>query len=99
MGRQAHDILALTQFMKKFLRPMFMIGFGLLLAIACAGIGATIPASSNSLTGSIFLQATATPQPKQISVVGSTDGIVAMGFIIVLIIVIPILIRRKSWMR
>jgi len=46
-----------------------------------------------------FLQTTPTPQPKDLSKVGSTDGIVAMGFFIALIIIVPILLRRKSWMQ
>jgi len=46
-----------------------------------------------------FLQATPTPQPKDLSKIGSTDGIAAMGILIALIIIIPILLRRKSWMQ
>lgn len=51
---------------------------------------------------SLLLQTTATPQPddeKDRSEVGSTDGIVVMGVVIVLIVAIPILVRRKHWMR
>jgi hypothetical protein len=46
-----------------------------------------------------FFQTTPTPQPKDLSQAGSADGIAAMGVFIALIIVIPILLRRKSWMQ
>jgi hypothetical protein len=44
-----------------------------------------------------FFQATPTPQVQDKSEVGSTDGIVLMGVVIVMIIVVPILLRRKTW--
>lgn len=51
---------------------------------------------------SFLLQVTTTPPPedeKDRSEIGSTDGIVVMGVVIVLIVAIPILVRRKHWMR
>lgn len=53
----------------------------------------------NPVAAAFFLQTTPTPQPKDLSKIGSTDGIVAMGFLIAFIIIIPILLRRKSWMQ
>ena len=45
-----------------------------------------------------YMQKTASPEPTgDVSEIGSTDGIVLMGVIIVLIVVVPILLRRKSW--
>jgi len=44
------------------------------------------------------VQPTSTPQPKDLSEIGSTDGIVIMGFLIALIVIVPILLRRKAWM-
>lgn len=49
-----------------------------------------------------FLQTTATAQPedqKDRSEIGSTDGIVVMGVVIVLIVVVPILVHRRHWIR
>lgn len=46
---------------------------------------------------SFFFQATTTPEPEDKSEVGSTDGIIVMGGVISLIIIIPILARRKRW--
>lgn len=43
----------------------------------------------------------ATPTPTSVSVSqpGSTDGIMIMGFAIVLIIILPILLQRGLWVR
>ncbi len=45
--------------------------------------------------------ATATPTstPEPVSIPGSTDGIEAMGFVIVLIILLPILLQWRLWLR
>ena len=40
-------------------------------------------------------QITATPAPGDNSVIGSTDGIVIMGVVIVIIIISPLIFRRK----
>ena len=42
------------------------------------------------------LQITPTPIEEDISVIGSTDGIMLMGVIISLIVTIPVLFRRKK---
>ncbi len=47
--------------------------------------------------GSAEAALAATPTPAVISEVGSTDWITLVSIIIVLIVIIPILIRRKSW--
>ncbi len=87
--------------MRKFLRPLLTIGIGLLLALSSAAL-MTYPASpaiqGNFAAAAFFLQPTKTPKPKDLSVIGSTDGIVILGFVIALIIIVPILLRRKSWM-
>jgi hypothetical protein len=86
--------------MRKFLRPFITVGVGLVLALFSAALSYSVPSSTqaNFASGALFLQVTATPEPEDLSVIGSTDGIIAMGFLIALIIIIPILIRRKSWM-
>ena len=83
------------------MRPILTLGIGLFLALVSAALTAysASPAMQGSLAAAaFFLQPTKTPQPKDISEIGSTDGIVVMGFVIALIIIIPILVRRKSWM-
>ena len=88
--------------MKKLLpavSPIILIAIGLSMAVLSAGVS-PIPASSaqiNLLGVGKSLQITATPTPTGgISEIGSTDGIVMMGIIIVLIVLLPVLVRRKS---
>jgi hypothetical protein len=88
--------------MKKFMRPLITLGLGLVLALFSAALTYSAPPAAQGNLGAavLFLQppATSTPQPEDLSVIGSTDGIIVMGFLIALIIVIPILLRYKSWM-
>ena len=87
--------------MNKFMRPIITIGLGLVLALTSAALSSSKPPAVQGTPGvsGFFLQATPTPQPKDLSKIGSTDGIVAMGFLITMIIIVPILLRRKSWMQ
>ncbi len=50
----------------------------------------------NLATTSIRAQVTATPKVEDQSQVGSTDGIVIMGFVIVVIALTPVLLRKKQ---
>jgi len=45
----------------------------------------------------LYAQVTPTPPVEDRSEIGSTDGIVFMGIIILLIIFVPIFLQRKSW--
>jgi hypothetical protein len=75
-------------------RPVALIGIGLLLAVTSAAIGQPVLIATG-LGAAVLAQATPTPPPG--SEVGSTDGLTLVSIIIVLIVVVPILIRRKSW--
>lgn len=90
----------LTKAMKKFMRPLITLGLGLVLALVSAALTYSAPpiATGNLAAAALFVQPTKTPQPEGLSEIGSTDGIVIMGFVIALIIILPILLRRKSWM-
>ena len=85
--------------MNKLMRPIIAIGLGLVLAFFSAAVSSPRAPMVEGRPGvaAFFLQSTPTPQPKDLSKVGSTDGIVIMGIIISLLIIIPILLRRKSW--
>jgi len=88
--------------MKKLIRPAIVIALTVFLALSCAMIAfSTKPPSVNKLTEAAFLiQATPTPPVEEDrSEVGSTDGIIIMGGVIALIVLLPILAQRKSWMR
>jgi hypothetical protein len=77
------------------LRPAALIGIGLLLALASAAISG--PISGSSSLASAALGGSPTPVPPAVSQVGSTDGITLVSIVIVLIVIIPIMARRKSW--
>ena len=83
------------------MRPIITIGLGLVLAFFSAALSSPRPPviQGNPNAAASFLQSTPTPQPKDHSKIGSTDGIVVMGILISLIIILPILLRRKSWMQ
>jgi hypothetical protein len=58
----------------------------------------SVPTPNASLgAAAFFAQSTTTPQVEDVSEIGSTDGIVLMGVVIVMIVVVPILLRRKTW--
>jgi hypothetical protein len=72
------------------LMALFLITSGLVLR--------NIKLSGEELgAAALYAQVTPTPPVEDRSEVGSTDGIVLMGVIIVLIVVVPILLQRKSW--
>ena len=82
-------------------RPLITIVVGFMLGLFSAALTySRPPAMEENIRGAaaFFIQSTATPQPKDMSEIGSTDGIVIMGILIALIIIVPILWQRKSWM-
>jgi len=88
--------------MNKLIRPAIILGISLLIAFASAAITYTakIAGSGYSTTASILLQTTPTPKAEEDrSEVGSTDLIVVMGGVITLIVLVPVLVQRKAWMR
>ncbi|MBV6451677.1 MAG: hypothetical protein DCC56_09310 [Anaerolineae bacterium] len=80
-----------------------MIGIALLLAIlitAFAQTAAIQSSQTNNIAGAALVaQTTPSPEAEGESEIGSTDGIVAMGGVIALIVFIPILARYKYWAR
>jgi len=86
--------------MKKFLRRALMVGICLSLAFLSAALphSSDTPLQAVPSATALLLQSTTTPQPQDMSEIGSTDGIVAMVGIIVLILIVPIFLRRKHWM-
>jgi hypothetical protein len=84
----------------KNLRWAILCGVCLLLSFVSASFTYSVQSSIQiDPTGTAVLQTTGTPQLEDRSEVGSTDEIVVLGGIIVLIVVIPIYLRRKHWMR
>ena len=86
--------------MRRTLRPVLTIALGCILALLSAALTYSAPPTVEGglASAAFFLQPTSTPQPKDLSEIGSTDGIVIMGVLIALIIIVPILLRRKAWL-
>ena len=100
MARTFGTMCYIRKHMRRILRPLITTGLGLVLAIFSAALTYSAPSFTQANPGSaaLFLQATTTPQPEDLTVIGSTDGIIVMGLVIALIILIPILLQRKAWM-
>ena len=86
--------------MRRLLRPIITVGLSLVLALFSAALSysASPSTTANLESADSLLPAGITPQPDDLSEVGSTDGIMVMGFLIALIILIPILLQRRLWM-
>jgi hypothetical protein len=87
--------------MNRTTRHLITTGLGFVLALVIAALTySTPPAMQGTFGGTsvFFTQSMLIPPPQDLTEIGSTDGIVFMGFLIVLIIIVPILLRRKSWM-
>jgi hypothetical protein len=87
--------------MVNFKRSTIILMISLLIALFSAAVTyAKIPAPGSSTAASFLLQTTPSPPVEEDrSEVGSTDGIVVMGGVIVLIVLVPILLQRKAWMQ
>jgi hypothetical protein len=88
--------------MKRFIRPSPLWIVSLFLVLFGVAFSRSIidqPATLTKYTGAaLSFQTTATPEAQDDrSQIGSTDGITLMSFAIVAIIIIPILLQRKSW--
>ncbi len=86
--------------MRKIVRSTIAISLSLLLAAISAALtySAPLPIQGDFASGAFF-QATPTPQQEGGSEIGSTNEIVVMGGLIIVIIITPIFLRRKSWMQ
>ena len=88
--------------MKKYIRPITIFIISLLLALTVVAFSGTSSNRSSGLAkysnSAFFFQITSTPEPvEDRSEIGSTDGLIMMSFIIVIIIVIPIFLKRNNW--
>lgn len=79
------------------LLPAGLLLISLLLALVVAVLSQPLDADEHMGAAALIAQSTVTPPPKDVSEIGSTDGIVLLGVVIVLIVVLPILLRRKTW--
>jgi preprotein translocase subunit SecG len=85
---------------KKYLKRFYALFFILIilfLMISTSILSQGRPSSQEMGAAAFYVQETPTSQTEGTSEIGSTDGIVLMGVIIVLLVVVPILLQRKSW--
>ena len=87
--------------MKKIARPLITLGLGLFLAFFSAALTSFPPLTTQSAISSsaFFSQTTPTPEQQDKSEIGSTDQIVVLGVAISVIVILPIVLRRKSWLQ
>ena len=79
------------------LYPVLMVVSAVVLASAGA-ISSSLPYTKSVAAAAVHYQAsTPTPLPGAGSRAGSTDGIMLMGVVIVIIVLLPILLRRSTW--
>ena len=87
--------------MKKIARPLITLGLGLFLALLSAALtNFPPPDTQGKIASTAFLsQTTPTPAPTDKSEIGSTDEIAILGVAICIIVILPIVLQRKSWMQ
>jgi hypothetical protein len=78
-----------------------VLGISITLALFSAALTyITPPATQLDFPSAAFFQEpTSTPQAEDVSEIGSTDRIVVLGGVLVLIVIVPIFLYRKSWMQ
>jgi hypothetical protein len=86
--------------MKKLMRSTIVLGISVIITLFSAALTyLTPPALQLDFPAAAFFhQPTSTPQVQDVSEIGSTDGIIILGGVIVLIVLVPIFLYRKSWM-
>ena len=87
--------------MKKIARPLITLGLGLFLAFFSAALTyfPQLTTQSPISSAAFFSQITPTPEQQDKSEIGSTDQIVVLGVAICVIVILPIVLRRKSWLQ
>ncbi len=81
------------------LRSVIILAIGLLMALISAAFGSIAPRADLE-AAAVYQAASPTPTAQvTTSTVGSTDGIVWLGVIIMVIILLPILLRRETWIK
>lgn len=88
--------------MKNLIRPAILFTLLTFVALSCAVIAFSTqpPDTGSPVAAALFVQTTPTPLVEEDrSEVGSTDEIIIMGIVIMVIVLMPILLQRKAWMQ
>ena len=75
-----------------------IVFIALMFAVVIANFKQPAFAAQNTSAAAIALQVTPTPTPlpQDVSVIGSTDGIMLMGAVIAVIVIIPVIFRLRK---
>jgi len=74
-----------------------MVGSGVTLTLTSAVTSSALLIKPDAGVAGFYQAPTPTPIPEAVSRAGSTDGIMLMGVVIVMIVLLPILLRRSIW--
>ena len=83
------------RFLPRAIRPIVFLTIGSGLAFISAALSA--PIQTQLTPTPLAITPTATPLVQTGSVAGTTDGILLIATVIVLIVIIPILWKRSEW--
>ena len=81
----------------KNIRIAFWVMLGFVTAFASLALNRPLPAAQEVTATPTIQTDTIVAAAEAIEDVGSTDGIMLMAVVIVLIVIIPILLRRSAW--
>ena len=85
---------------KRLLRnlyPVLMVTTGIVLALVSAASSSNMHAAFSLPAASVVQVITPTPTAEAVSHPGSTDGIMIMSIVIVVIVLLPLIFRRSLW--
>jgi hypothetical protein len=78
-------------------RTAFWVLVGIALSLSSLAINRPFPPAQNGAATPTAQIGTIVAEADAREAVGSTDGIMVMAVVIVLIVIIPILLQRKAW--
>jgi len=81
----------------KTIRIAFWILLGIAILVSSLGFNRSLPRAQDTTATPASQTSTLTAEAEVLEDVGSTDGIMFMAVLIVLIVIIPILLRRQDW--
>ena len=81
----------------KNIRSAFWIMLGLAISFTSLAHNRPVPAAQEATATPTVSTDTIVAAAEAVEDVGSTDGIMLMAVVIVMIVIIPILLRRKAW--
>ena len=81
----------------KYIRTVFWVMLGMVILFTSLALTRPQPVTQDeTVTPTVSADGTLTTTEAQDDV-GSTDGIMLMAVVIVLIVIVPIMLRRKAW--